>query len=144
MSKETWEDEFYLVDANYVADKDAGTMILQKWSGLDEETLKQHQLHKVPDNIQIVEDEGTADGHVFGVGIDTCPWCQTDLANREHRDEVTCEHCPAVLAGMETCIDDSNGVSNSPYHYWVETGDTGPMLGWIRRAVKAIDEKECS
>ena len=156
MSKESWDEKYYPVDAHRVADKDAGAAILQKWVGLNEKILDEHGLYKVPDNIRIMEDKSSSNAPSFSVGTDTCPWCLIDMRDRElyfkaegvsrgirSVDEIElCDFCPAVLAGMPTCIDDTDGVSNAPYHYWTETGDTGPMRDWIRRAIKAIDDKE--
>lgn len=155
MSTESWYEEHYPIAAADVADKDAGAMVERKWTGLQKQKLEEHGLRKVEGNITIVGKNDDGYPAEIQVGINSCPWCIIDSRERrEHsrlcktgfvvdddHSQMSCGFCPAVQAGLLSCIDDSDGHRNAPYYHWMETGDTRRILGWIKRARNAIAAK---
>jgi hypothetical protein len=138
MSQTTWDKEFLPITADLVSKKDAGEHVERKWRGLDKETLSQHNLFKHP-NSRVIYNEFRRS--TFIVNANSCVWCQ--IAKHEYTGETNCAKCPAVIAGMPRCCDDSTMFKGrSPWMSWFCTGSTTKMLKWIRKARRLIKKQE--
>ena len=129
MSLDTWKAEFYKVDAQRVAPKNAADHSILKWRGLHPSNLKKHGLN--------MSDGILCDNHnrrALKINEDTCALC-------EHHARPGCITCPlfAVRGGFacdRRSPDEINRELLTPYHALKHTDDPRPMLLWLRRARK--------
>ena len=146
MTTKSWQEEFCPVDPNHVKTQDMGAWILRKWEGLREGKLEEHGMLQREDGH--IED---ADGNKYSIDATSCPWCLVARNRFEHEhigvvDQLVCPYCPAVVAGMRSCVRDTNDMSSSisPYGLWMDMGVVEPMIKWIKDAIALINKKEAT
>lgn len=128
MSLETWKEEFYPIDAEYVSEEeDAVAHSLRKWIGLRKENLDKHR-------ISSTGWIGISDGDEY-VYIDssTCALCQ-----RYFDDEAVneCASCPLFDLLGKRC---DNG-DDSPFVIWGEYENPEPMIAALKQLVEQDGE----
>jgi len=133
MSIESWQEEFYPIDASKMKGASNVAQIehcLRKWRGLTPEALEKHEL--------IAHEDGAYDdaSHLaIGVGVDDCALCQN------HHTTVTgengCRTCPLAIArdGFP-CFDKYPDEEQSPCDAWEYDQDARPMIGWLEEALE--------
>ena len=108
MSKKSWLEEFYPVEAENVEERDAVAHSLQKWTGLRAKSLKRHELITPPIPV---------DGY-------SCSLC---VIYREGSDD--CDKCPLYLLrnGVQ-CDEQADDEEEPPYFDYIDYSDPEPMI----------------
>lgn len=146
MSLATWKAEFYPIEADEVAIKDAIDHSLQKWLGLLPENLKKHNVTILDKCVQDLDDDRYDPDYIV-VGSESCSLCHhyhTDDPTDEDEDgdEVYCELCPLYkVRGNVACDAERAEEANSPWHHFGRNEyknnqeyDPKPMIFWLQKA----------
>lgn len=125
-----WKKEYYPSPASRSSKHRAAEHSLRKWLGMRKGVLKKHGLTKFDLN----------DAHLDGSG--SCALCH-HFYTGSFSDP--CATCPlAIVRGGVACDSAREDEERAPYYMYVKYGDAGPMIKWLRRAVKhqALTEEE--
>jgi len=128
MSKETWVQEFYPVEAKQAAkgsQLQAAEHALQKWKGYRPENLKKHGLEMEP----------------IPCGVYECALCQQ--VKRKNQGALKCDDCILNKVRNNTaCCDFNKDIDDfvDPHHVFTAYDDPEPMIFWLEKAVEALKE----
>lgn len=112
MSLETWKEEFYPIDAEYVSEEDAVEHSLRKWIGLRAGNLAKHNLDHHGKRIF------DTNGAYIWISESSCALCI-------HYINEMCDNCPlAALLGHPCDYDDYD--IDSPYIAFLNEADPEP------------------
>ncbi len=125
MSLASWQKEFYKKPADQCRVVEALEHSIRKWRGLTKASLKRHRLFRVGHVIHGFLEEGGK----FLNGTQSCALCQIYY-------DGGCYSCPLCKVRGDTPCYYGEEPSRSPYDVWVNTGNSWPMLKWLRRARK--------
>lgn len=146
MSIETWENEFYPINAEHTNKEDAVSHSLQKWLGLLPENLAKHGVELVDGKVM---DENadllalTPDDYVEIDGS-TCSLCHHYIDHDWDDDEVesACSECPLYIVRGGIQCDDKNAEEwtqdkHAPWQSFSHNDDPKPMIMWLTKTKEA-------
>jgi hypothetical protein len=121
MSKESWIEAFYPVEAARVTIEDAVQHCITKWEGALEENLKAHELTEAP----------------ISFHSDTCALCQKYYDAEEEEDEQgPCYKCPLSESRNDVaCGDTTKDEKRSPYSNYSMGKNPKPMISALKIAL---------
>lgn len=129
-----WVDEYYPVPATSPKARRAPVAhSLRKWNGLQPAALAKHGMLRVGRRILSVDED---EDQTFTINSDSCALCWKYLkTGRPAEDHSRCGDCPLrKVRGGVPCDTTRPREDMSPYHRWVETGNPGRMIYWLRKA----------
>lgn len=131
MSLYTWKKEFCPVSAKSLSKKSNLAKVnrdLKKWEGLTKRNLKKHHLHQEHKEIYDLK------GGVFTIAADTCALCVS-------RGTYSCNQCPLLIVRNKVrCDNTTSREMASPYSHFIHRQNPHPMIKWLRRAKKMLEE----
>lgn len=115
MSRETWIEEFYPIEADQSTIEGAAAHSLRKWEGFTSVNLVRHLVKRPP----------------IDVSGRTCALCHHHYFGR--KEEPDCSTCPIAIkrAGVP-CDEMIQGEDKSPWEHWVHLRNPEPMLKLLR------------
>jgi len=126
-----WLKRFYPVPAALVRKRDALAATILKWSGLWPKVLKRYGITRNRGDLFAGGKE------ILALGNSTCHLCAY-FETQDILGQWECMNtCPIVQEAGKSCYDCGSG-----YHYFLKTGDPGPLLRTLRRALKRQKGKE--
>jgi hypothetical protein len=133
MSMETWEAEFYPIDARDCGAKDAVAHSLRKWRGLRADALQRHGMTVVATPMSCPR---ITDGrNELSIDADSCALCVEYFHDGEAYDDFgACGSCPLYLVAGHPCTDTPH---EGPSAYGAFAGsrrDPEPMIALLERA----------
>lgn len=125
MSLETWKEEFYPIDTEYVSEGNAVEHSLRKWIGLRVENLNKHG---VTVRYSSVYDEDDT----LCVNDESCALCVHHMDNNDP-DGDGCLSCPLFCLLGRPCDKSDDG--NSEYTTFIRYSNPEPMIAALEQLV---------
>lgn len=131
MAIKKWKAIYFPGDLKGVEEASKDAMLaanhsLNKWRGLSPEILSEYKLSR---RSECILQNGSV---VFEVDEAECALCAYDDLNTMSG---SCNVCPLRHVSEITCAED-----NSPYQYWINTGDNGPMVDALEKTVEFLEK----
>lgn len=141
MSLESWEKEFYPVEAAACEREAALKHSILKWTGLLQENLTKHKLQVI--GLRLYE-EGNfhpVDSPRFSVTGDTCALCYwyAERPNEDNQTYEECSECPLfTFRGGVSCAETRIAMEvRSPFAEWDLAKNPLPMLELLKKVEAA-------
>lgn len=147
MSLTTWKAEFYPCSAHAMETASPVDVVqhsLNKWRGMRIENLTRHGCKSTT-----YRDVSDSEGYILIISGSSCSLCQAYLG-KEGDDGSRCSKCPLCVVRDSRPCDSPRGIDHtppepvSPWGMWMTVTDPEPMIEWLEKTLRYVQEKEQS